>query len=235
MKNHRSILTAILATTIGLAGCSDNPINPKSTQTEKASYAIGYSLGRDILSRRLTIDRDVAVAAFNAALKGKQPTLREGDMQQALLRMQKDTAIQTQSHWKEIAESKMQHARAFLEANKEKEGIMTLPSGVQYKVIRAGKGASPQHEDSVMVAYRGLLTDGTVFDSSLDRKEGVEFELSTVIPGWADALQHMTEGAKWTIYIPPQQGYGEQGAGNQIGPNEVLVFEVELLKVLRKK
>ena len=124
-----------------------------------------------------------------------------------------------------------ERAEKFLMENKAKEGVKTLPSGLQYKVIKDGEGKTPKLTDTVVTHYRGTLLDGTEFDSSYKRNEPAEFPVNRVIKGWTEALQLMKEGSKWMLYIPPNLAYGERGAGRAIGPNETLVFEIELLKV----
>ena len=124
-----------------------------------------------------------------------------------------------------------ERAEKFLMENKTKEGVKTLPSGLQYKVIKDGDGKTPKLTDTVVTHYRGTLLDGTEFDSSYKRNEPAEFPVNRVIKGWTEALQLMKEGSKWMLYIPPNLAYGERGAGRAIGPNETLVFEIELLKV----
>jgi FKBP-type peptidyl-prolyl cis-trans isomerase FklB len=134
---------------------------------------------------------------------------------------------------REVA-ANLEKSTLYLQENGKKEGIKTLASGLQYKVLTAGTGKSPTAEDVVQVHYTGTLIDGTKFDSSVDRGEPAEFSVGQVIPGWRQALQEMKEGDKWMLYIPPQLAYGERGApGGAIGPNEALIFEVELIKVVR--
>jgi FKBP-type peptidyl-prolyl cis-trans isomerase FklB len=127
----------------------------------------------------------------------------------------------------------LEKSNAFLEANKTKEGVVTLPSGMQYKVIKPGSGESPKASDQVKVNYTGTFIDGKVFDSSIERNEPIVFGCDQVIPGWTEALQLMQPGARWMLYIPPGLAYGEQGAGGVIGPNQALIFEVELLEIVK--
>ncbi len=130
-----------------------------------------------------------------------------------------------------LAQNAQQKGEQFLKENAAKEGVKTLPSGLQYKVIKEGEGKSPKKTDTVSVHYKGTLIDGKEFDSSYQRGEPAEFPVNQVIPGWTEALQLMKEGSKWMLYIPSKLAYGERGAGGLIGPNETLIFEVELLKV----
>ena len=125
----------------------------------------------------------------------------------------------------------IERAEKFLMENKTKDGVITLPSGLQYKVIKDGDGKTPKLTDTVVTHYRGTLLDGSEFDSSYKRNEPAEFPVSRVIKGWTEALQLMKEGSKWILYVPPKLAYGERGAGGLIGPNETLIFEIELLKV----
>jgi len=130
-----------------------------------------------------------------------------------------------------MSEKQKQRGEAFLAENKKKEGVKTLPSGLQYKVVKAGSGKKPKLDDTVTVQYRGTLIDGTEFDSSFRRGQPATFPVSGVIPGWTEALPLMEEGAKWQLFIPPKLAYGERGAGGLIGPNATLIFEVELISI----
>jgi FKBP-type peptidyl-prolyl cis-trans isomerase FklB len=142
-------------------------------------------------------------------------------------------AMQQRAQQQQAEQAKKNKAagEAFLKANKEKEGVIELPSGLQYKVIQQGKGKIPTADDTVVVNYRGTLTDGTEFDSSYKRNEPVTFKVDKVIPGWQEVLKLMPVGSKWEVVIPSKLAYGEQGAGRFIGPNETLIFDVELLKI----
>jgi FKBP-type peptidyl-prolyl cis-trans isomerase len=136
-----------------------------------------------------------------------------------------------QAKHKAAGDKNLKEGDDFLTANGKKEGVKTLPSGLQYKVIKSGTGRSPKATDTVKVHYNGTLTDGTVFDSSVQRGEPATFPVNQVIPGWTEALQLMKEGDKWQLYIPSKLAYGEQGAGGKIGPNSALIFDVELLSI----
>jgi FKBP-type peptidyl-prolyl cis-trans isomerase FklB len=148
---------------------------------------------------------------------------------------QKEMMAKQQELAKRLGEKNKKEGEAFLSENRKKEGIKALPSGLQYKVVKAGTGKKPKSTDTVTTHYRGTLIDGTEFDSSYRRGQPASFPVSGVIPGWTEALQLMEEGAKWQLFIPPNLAYGERGAGSQIGPNATLIFEIELISIQEKK
>ena len=159
------------------------------------------------------------------------PPLTEQEIQNTLTTFQKEKATKQE----EVAKKNKNEGEVFMTANKKKEGVKALASGLQYKVIKAGTGRKPNMNDSVTTHYRGTLLDGMEFDSSYRRGQPVTFPVSGVIGGWTEALQLMEEGAKWQLFIPPNLAYGEQGAGGVIGPNATLIFEIELISVQEKK
>ena len=165
------------------------------------------------------------------ALSGAKPLLTEQEIQETMDAFQKEMMAKQD----EVAKKNKAEGESFLAENKKKEGIKILPSGLQYKVIKAGTGKKPKSTDTVTVHYRGTLIDGTEFDSSYKRGQIVSFPVSGVIPGWTEALQLMEAGAKWQLFIPPNLAYGERGAGGAIGPNTTLIFEVELVSTQEKK
>ena len=204
---------------------------------QRSSYVIGTDIGGRFGAQELDIDVAALSAGITDAMAGNDPQLSEEDAKEALAafveQQQAAVAERQQAAQAEnaiLAEQNMAIGTAFLEANKVKEGVVTTDSGLQYKIIEAGDGAKPTADDIVQVHYRGTLIDGTEFDSSYARGEPAEFQVGGVIKGWTEALQLMSEGAKWELYIPADLAYGERGAGQDIGPNSVLVFEVELLK-----
>jgi FKBP-type peptidyl-prolyl cis-trans isomerase FklB len=156
-------------------------------------------------------------------------------MRETLNAFQKQTMSKMEAKQKVDGEKNVKEGEAFLAANGKKDGVKTLASGLQYKVIKTGTGKTPKATDTVKVHYHGTLTDGTVFDSSVERGEPATFPVNGVIPGWIEALQLMKEGDKWQLVIPPKLAYGERGAGGKIGPNSVLVFDVELLSIEASK
>jgi FKBP-type peptidyl-prolyl cis-trans isomerase len=193
------------------------------------SYAIGFQIGKDISSSGLSaedLELKELLEGFTDGLAGKSK-LTDQQMQQAM------ASLQEQMKAKMIQKSRknLERANDFLKTNKDKEGVQTTKSGLQYQAIKSGSGKTPSLTSTVKVHYEGKLLDGKVFDSSIARGEPIEFLVNGVIPGWTEALQRMKVGDKWKLFIPPGLAYGERGAGSDIGPNELLVFEVELLDV----
>ena len=198
---------------------------------DKESYSLGYQFGQSLKAQGLDFNLEVYTAAIRDALAGTKPLLSQEEMQKTVSDLQKRVTMARQKELKEQAQKNLSEGRAFLEANKTKEGVVTLPSGLQYKILKAGDGKKPTEADTVEVNYRGTLIDGTEFDSSYKRNQPATFPVKGIIKGWAEALQLMPVGSKWQLFIPPQLGYGERGAGQAIGPNATLIFEVELLAI----
>ncbi len=189
-------------------------------QKEKVSYIIGMNIGSNFKRQLIDIDPSILAKGVQEALRGAKPLLTEQEIQETMIAFQK-----------ELMEKYKKQGEDFLAENKKKEGVKTLPSGLQYKVIKAGTGKKPKADDTVTVNYRGTLIDGTEFDSSYRRGQPATFRVSGVIPGWSEALQLMGEGAKWQLFIPSNLAYGERGMGGIIGPNAALVFDVELVSI----
>jgi FKBP-type peptidyl-prolyl cis-trans isomerase FklB len=193
-------------------------------QKEKVSYIIGMDIGGNLRKQSIDVDPNSLARGIQDALSGANPLLSREEIQETMVAFQK-----------EMAEKQKQRGEAFLSENKKKEGVKVLPSGLQYKVIKAGTGKKPKVNDTVTVHYRGTLTDGTEFDSSSRRGQPATFPVSGVIRGWTEALQLMEEGAKWQLFVPSNLAYGERGAGGLIGPNATLIFEVELISIQENK
>jgi FKBP-type peptidyl-prolyl cis-trans isomerase FklB len=202
---------------------------------EKISYSIGVEIGSTLKKQALDIEPEVLVRGIKDALAGAKPLMTEEEVIETLTSFKKDFIAKKQELTKQLGEKNKQEGAAFLAGNQKKEGVKTLPSGLQYRVIKSGSGKKPKSDDTVTTHYRGTLIDGTEFDSSYRRGKPVTFPVNQVIPGWTEALQLMEEGAKWELFIPSNLAYGEKGAGNEIGPNATLIFEVELISVQEKK
>jgi len=205
---------------------------PLQTQKEKLSYAIGVDMGTSLKKNAIDVDTDLLFKGIKDALTGSKQLLTEQELRETIQTAQKELQVKQQEKMKTLGEKNKKEGEAFLAANKKKKGVKTLPSGLQYKVITEGKGKMPKATDTVTVNYKGTLIDGTEFDSSYKRNEPATFPVNGVIKGWTEALQLMKEGSKWELFIPADLAYGERGTmGGPIGPNAVLIFEVELLKI----
>jgi FKBP-type peptidyl-prolyl cis-trans isomerase FklB len=207
-----------------------------STQKDKASYAIGMNIGKglkDSLKRDdVDVSNEILLRGMRDALAGNKPLLTDEEAQQVLTALQTDLRKHKEELQAAAAAKNSSTGNAFLAANKTKPGVVALPSGLQYKVITQGTGPKPTASDTVECNYKGTLIDGTEFDSSAKRGKPATFPVGQVIKGWTEALQLMPVGSKWDLYIPPTLAYGERGTPNgPIGPNETLIFEVELLSI----
>ncbi|HSB34156.1 MAG TPA: FKBP-type peptidyl-prolyl cis-trans isomerase [Nitrospirota bacterium] len=199
------------------------------TDKDKLSYALGADMGSNLKKFEIDIDADLYVKGMKDALSGNV-LLTDQEIRTLIMALQKDVQTKQQEKMKAQAEKNKKDGEAFLAENKKKEGVKTLPSGLQYKVITEGKGATPKATDTVTVHYKGTLTDGTEFDSSYKRNAPATFPVNGVIKGWTEALQLMKEGSKWQLFIPANLAYGESGRPG-IPPNSVLIFDVELVKI----
>lgn len=218
------------------ASAADKP--KLKTQKDKVSYTIGLDIGGSLKKQGLDVDSKVLSQGIKDGLTGAKPLMTEQELQDTIAALrtemmakQKEAMAKQQEQMKALGEKNKKEGDAFLAENAKKEGVKTTPSGLQYKVITEGKGKSPKATDTVTVNYRGTLVDGTEFDSSYKRGQPATFPVNGVIPGWTEALQMMKEGSKWQIVVPPSLAYKDQGAGGVIGPNAVLVFDVELISV----
>jgi FKBP-type peptidyl-prolyl cis-trans isomerase len=197
---------------------------------DRESYSLGYQFGQSLKYQGLDINMEVYESGIKDALGGTKPRLTQEEIQKTVSELQQRVMAARQKELKEMAEKNLSEGRAFLEENKKKEGVKTLPSGLQYKVLAEGSGKTPQATDSVTVNYRGGFINGTEFDSSYQRGKPATLQVDKVVPGWKEALQLMKEGSKWQIFIPPELGYGDRGGG-PIPPNSTLLFDVELISV----
>jgi FKBP-type peptidyl-prolyl cis-trans isomerase FklB len=204
-------------------------------QKDKVSYSIGLNIGRnlanDLKKQSIDVDPNILTKGIQDALAGAKPLLTDQEIQETMVAFQKEMMAK----WEEIGKKNKAEGEAFLTENKKKEGVKTLPSGLQYKVIKAGTGKKPKADDTVTVNYRGTLINGAEFDSSDKRGQPATFPVSGgIIRGWTEALQLMGEGAKWELFIPSNLAYGERGTSGMIGPNAALIFEIELVSIKEK-
>lgn len=224
----------------GQALAEEKPAAPKAAkdQREKWSYSLGYQTGSKMKNQEVDVDPDIYVRAFREGFAGDKAAMTEQEMGDAIKNLQMEIRAaqvvkrsEAAEKQKQLAEKNKKEGDAFMAENALKEGVVTLPDGLQYKIITEGTGRRPAGTDIVKVHYRGSLIDGTEFDSSFKRGEPSVFGVDKVIKGWTEALLLMKEGSKWVLYIPSDLAYGLRGAGGKIGPNQPLIFEVELISV----
>jgi FKBP-type peptidyl-prolyl cis-trans isomerase FklB len=223
---NKAVQLLIVGFAIVLSSCSnDGTDKTPETEMEKVSYSLGVNVATGVKAQGLdTIDANAVAKAFKDVFAGNDLDISEEESMQVL-----------QDYFGKLAAEKSAQAgeagSVYLTENGAKEGVITTESGLQYEVMTEGSGAKPTADNQVTVHYHGMLTDGTVFDSSVDRGEPAQFGVTQVIPGWVEALQLMSVGDKWKLTIPSELAYGDKGAGNLIGPGETLVFEVELIGI----
>jgi FKBP-type peptidyl-prolyl cis-trans isomerase FklB len=232
MKRRMLATVGTLVIVLIASGCTAEDKKPElKTLKEKVSYGIGLSIGKDLKRQDIDVDADILKRGLQDALTGAKPLLTDEQMKSTMEEFKKDMTTKQQAKLKTLGEKNKKEGEAFLAANAKKEGVKTLPSGLQYKILKKGTGKAPTAEDTVTVNYRGTLVNGTEFDSSYKRGKPATFPVKGVIPGWTEALPLMHEGAKWEIFIPAKLAYGDRNVSPEIGPNSTLIFEVELLKV----
>jgi FKBP-type peptidyl-prolyl cis-trans isomerase FkpA/FKBP-type peptidyl-prolyl cis-trans isomerase FklB len=227
MKNTKKLsvllnLPLVVGMCVSVAACAAK----LESQKQKMSYAIGQQIGNSIKSEGLDVDVDVLASSIKDVLKGNKSQLTPEQMQEVMISAQ----MEMQQKQAQAAEGNLKKGQEFLEANKSKEGVKTTPSGLQYKVVAEGKGATPGDNDTVVCHYKGTLIDGTEFDSSYKRNAPAEFPVNGVIRGWTEALKTMKEGEKRQLFIPADLAYGPQGRPGIPG-NSVLIFDIELISV----
>ena len=234
----KKMLLALAVSGVALTGCSNQEAqntqedSALETTDQKISYGMGLVLGQRMRNDLPDLKMDQFLQGFQHGNSGdeSQARLSQEEIQEALMTYQQQLQEQQASKVEELASKNKEAGEAFLAENAEKEGVETTDSGLQYEVIEEGDGETPAAEDSVKVHYTGELLSGEVFDSSRERGEPVTFKLEQVIPGWTEGLQLMPEGSRYKLYIPADLAYG-QGGNQRIGPNETLVFDVELLEI----
>jgi FKBP-type peptidyl-prolyl cis-trans isomerase FklB len=200
------------------------------TQKEKVSYGIGMDISKGFKQRGLDLDVETLIKGLRDGYAGGKSLMTDDEMRATLMAYQKELQGKEAEAIKALGEKNKAEGDAFLAANKTKEGVVTLPSGLQYKILKAGDGKLPADTDTVTVHYQGTLINGTIFDSSIKRGEPISISPKEVIPGWKEALTLMPVGSKWQLFIPSNLAYRSQPM-DPIGPNSVLIFEVELLAI----
>jgi len=229
MKTGWIASLVVLVFLSGIAGAEETVL--LKTQKDKISYLIGRDAGSNLKAQSIDIDPDIFMKGFREAYSGNKSSLSDDETRETMTAFKEGMMKKHTEELKKVTEKNKKEGEAFLAENKKKEGVVTLPSGLQYKVIKEGDGQTPKEIDTVTVNYRGTFIDGTEFDSSFKRGTPATFPVNGVIPGWKEALKLMKVGSKWQLFIPAGLAYGEKGAGNTIGPDSTLIFEVELLSI----
>jgi FKBP-type peptidyl-prolyl cis-trans isomerase FklB len=227
----KTILTLSIAL---LTATNANAVELKTT-TQKASYALGSDIAKNFVQQGVEIDSKALLAGMEDIINNNKLQLSAKEMQQAVLDVKKQILAKIEKENAIKGEKNLKKGTAFLTKNKTKKGVKTLDSGLQFIVKKEGKGNFATEDDHLTAHYRGTLIDGTEFDSSYTRGTPIEFQMSNVIKGWGEALKKMQPGAKWQIFVPSHLAYGKKGAGKLIGPNETLIFDIELLTVAKDK
>ena len=204
------------------------------TPLAKTSYAIGLNIGIGMNKNSVNVDPEIFLQGLKAGLSGGKSLMSEEEMKAELTELQARLREEAAAKAKAVGDANKKEGDDFLAENKLKEGVVTLPDGLQYKILTAGTGPKPTASDLVVCNYRGTLINGTEFDSSYKRGQPATFAVNQVIRGWAEAVQLMPVGSKWQIFIPSEMAYGARGAGPDIGPNATLIFEVELISIQNK-
>ena len=226
----RILMGAISMTLVSGISMAGEQVELK-TENDKINYSVGYRIGGNFEQQEVEMEPDMLLQGAEDATSDGKPLMTEQEMNTVLTSLANRVKAAQMEQMKKQGAENLKTGEAFLAENSGKEGVTTLPSGLQYKVITAGTGKSPQKSDKVTVNYRGTLIDGTEFDSSYSRNKPATFGVGQVIPGWTEALQLMKEGDKWELVIPSKLAYGERRASAKIPPNSTLIFEVELISV----
>jgi len=235
MKLRSLFYATALVLTVGVAGCQNSGKKGEVklvSKNDSVSYALGVLIGENNKQQMKSapgvdqLNKEIMISAFEKAFMGDSVQIKPEKANAAIQAFFADVS-------KGEGEKNQKTGEEFLASNKAKSGVVTLPSGLQYEIIKAGTGSKPKPEDQVKCHYHGTTIDGKVFDSSVDRGEPAVFPVNRVIPGWTEALQLMPVGSKWKLFIPSALAYGEQGAGQDIKPNSTLIFEVELLEIVK--
>ena len=223
-------LLTITITAICLAGLAHAQGGFK-TDKEKESYAVGMGMGKNLSRQGVEVDPELLLKGLTDVLNKRKTRLSDEEFRTTMRNLNKRLRAKQSVQRSHSGAKNKKEGAAFLARNRKKSGVVTLPSGLQYQVLRKGKGAKPGPSSRVVTNYRGTLIDGTEFDSSYKRGKPATFPVKGVIAGWTEALQLMPTGSKWKLYVPANLAYGERGAGRMIGPNATLIFEIELLEI----
>ncbi len=225
----RLMMTLVMMMLPVLAAAQEAPA--LKTDKDKLSYALGMDLGNQFRTRSVDIDPDVFLRGLKAAIAGEKTLLTDAEAKAAIGELQKAIAAKLAAEAKAIGDKNKTAGDAFLAENKSKPGVVVLPSGLQYKVVKEGTGKKPTAADTVVCNYRGTLVDGKEFDSSYKRGQPAEFPVTGVIRGWTEILQLMSVGSTYQVFVPANLAYGERSPTPDVGPNSTLIFEIELVSI----
>ncbi len=228
-----TVMSLAMSTTIA-AATDVVPATSLTSDMEKLSYSIGADLGKNFKKQGIDISPAAMAKGLQDGMSGSQLLLTEDQMKEVLNKFQQDLMAKRNAEFTKKSEENKVKGETFLSQNKGKEGIVTLPSGLQYKIIAAGSGTKPSKDDTVTVEYTGKLINGEVFDSTEKTGKPAIFKVSQVIPGWTEALQLMPAGSTWEVYVPANLAYGPRSIGGPIGPNETLIFKIRLISVKKE-
>lgn len=234
LARHQAALVgaALLFSACGGSGTGSAALD---SDAQKASYGIGLDMGRNLAPAKDHMDMDAFQRGLEDAMNGRDPALGQDEIQTAMQAFGREVMEAQQAARAAAGDKNKAEGDAYLAENGQKEGVTTTESGLQYEVLEQGDGPTPTKDDRVRINYKGTTIDGKVFDSSYDRGEPAEFAVANVVPGFSEALQLMPVGSKYRVVIPPDLGYGAQGAGADIGPNATLIFEIEMLGIVDEK
>jgi FKBP-type peptidyl-prolyl cis-trans isomerase FklB len=206
-----------------------------TTQKDKVSYAIGMNIGQSMKKDSVDINPDILLRGMKDALSGGKLLMTDEQVKATMTELRTEVMQRKEAEAKQIGDANKQAGQQFLAANKSKPGVVTLPSGLQYKIVKEGTGPKPTATDTVVCNYRGTLINGTEFDSSYKGGQPATFPVDKVIKGWTEILQLMPVGSKWEVYVPSDMAYGERSPGAEIPPNSTLIFEIDLMSIQEKK
>ena len=229
-------MLSVMFLLLSVVGCAAEEVKvaPEvklDTPMSRISYTIGVNIGQDFKTQKMEVDADILLMGLKDSMTGKELRLTDEEMVNEIQAFQQEMQAKMAAEMEGMAAKNQTAGESFLAENAKQEGVVVTESGLQYKILEPGEGDSPGAADVATVHYRGTLIDGTQFDSSYDRGQPATFPVGGVIAGWTEALQLMKPGAKWQLVIPAELAYGERGAGQDIGPNSTLLFDVELISV----
>jgi FKBP-type peptidyl-prolyl cis-trans isomerase len=227
----KPIWIALLGLGLSAAQLSAQDSTPLKTEKDKVSYAIGAGFAASLKSQMIEVDPDLMAKGFKDGLAGGKMLMTDDELRQVMTTFQEELKLKQAQALNALGEKNKKEADSFFAANAKKEGVMSLPDGLQYKIVKTATGAKPTDADTVVCQYRGTILDGTEFDSSFSTRQPATFQVGGLIPGFREALKMMAVGSKYQFFVPAEMAYGETGVGDVIGPNAALIFEIELISI----